>query len=336
MRTEPADRSLRRAMRMMRAWRAIGLTGWLFFLASLLYISLSGRPHQARAIKVNDEIVLWVSDKATAERVLTRIRNDKGGTQFDARVVHETVPLPEGAKIMREGEAIAQLAQQIPVLVAGWKIVLEGEDVVTMDTKEHAEKVLEELKARYAALKEGEQILAQELKPEPALRETTVPPDELYTDVRGAAEMLQSSTPETLTHVVVPGDNPSIVAQKHNVRLADLVAQNPTLKQVIDGQRYLRPGEKLAVSKRRMGVKVITVKRHEEERTKDLEPLTTRTPDLPEGEKHTTREGTPQRDKVAITVTMVNDEVTSRKEDVLANLESGEPAKIRVGTGPRR
>ncbi|MGD8239736.1 MAG: LysM peptidoglycan-binding domain-containing protein [Armatimonadota bacterium] len=332
MRTDASDRKLRRSIRMMRAWRAIGLMGWLFFLCSLAYISFPGRPNQARAITVNGEPVLWVKDERAAESVLTTVLERKGGKQFDATVVHESVPLPEGGKILSQREAMAQLMEQLPVLVVGWKIVLEGEDIVAMDTREHAEKVLAELKARWGTLKDGEQIITQELKPVPVLRETTVPPGELDTDVQQAAEKLQSSDPERVTYVVQPGDNPSLVAHKFGVGLSALVAQNPTLKQVIEGDRWLRPGEKLTVRKQRRGVKVITVKQYEEERETELEPLVRRVPNLPRGEERLDREGTPRREAVTVTVTLENDTEVGRKEDRRLIAKGERPIKL-VGTG---
>jgi len=319
---------------MMRAWRALAIIGWLFFLGALAYISFSGRPRQARAIKLDDDIVLWVKDGRAADRVLKRVLESKRGAHFDATVAHETLDLPEGVDISGEREAMAQLAQRLNVLVVGWKIVVEGKDMVTMDSKEHADKVLEELKTRWAQLKDGEQIIEQRLDPEPDIRETTVPPDELHTDVAAAAEMLQSSEPESLSYVVQPGDNPSLVASKFGVRLSDLVAQNPTLKQVIDGERYLRPGEKLVVRKQRKGVKVITVKQYEEERITELPPLIRRTAALPEGEERLEREGTPERRKVIATVTLVNDKEIGRDEELLEPFQDGErPIKL-VGTAP--
>jgi LysM repeat protein len=286
---------------MMRAWRAIGLMGWLFFLCSLAYISLSGRPNRARAITVNGQIAVWVKDERAAERVLSAVLQSKRGRQFNATVAHDTFPLPEGAQVLSERQAREQLAQQLEVLVIGWKIVLQGEDVVTMDTKEHAEKVLEELKARWRTPKEGERILSQELKPVPALRQTTVPPDELHSDVRAAAEMLQSSQPETVPYTVAAGDTLYSIADKFDVPLSDLIAQNP---QVRGRETNIHPGEKLTVKKRRRGVTVITVKQYDEEREEQLPPLIRKTPDLPEGEERLDRPGKPQRKIVTVTVTL--------------------------------
>ena len=336
MPTDTRDRKLRRATRMMKAWRALAVMGWLFFLCSLAYLSFSGRPHDARAIRVNGEIVLWVRDEDVAERVLTKVLEGKGGAHFDATVAHESAALPKGAKVLSEGEAIERLAKQLPILVTGWKMVLEGKDIVTMDSKEHAEKVLEELKARYAALKEGEQIIAQRLEPEPVIRETTVQPGEVYTDVQSAAEMLQSSQPETVTHVVQQGDTPFSIAGKFGIRLRDLVAQNPALKGVVDGERYLLPGEKLTVKKRRKGVKVITVKQYEEERTVELDPVIVRSDELPQGQERIIREGRAQRLKVAVTVTLENDREVRRKETRVAELDQGEQPRKIIGTGPPR
>jgi LysM repeat protein len=337
MPTDARDRRLRRTTRMMRAWRALALMGWLFFLCSLAYLALFGRPHHARAIKVNDEIVLWVRDEGAAERVLTKVLEGKGGAHFDATVVHESAPLPKGAKMTSEREAIDRLAERLPILQTGWKIVVGGKDIVTMDSHEDAEKVLEELKSRYAALKEGEKILAQKLEPEPVIRETTVRPGELHTDVQSAAEMLQSSQPETVTHVVQQGDTPYSIAGKFGIRLRDLVAQNPTLKQVIDGERYLLPGEKLNVKKQRKGVKVITVKQYEEERTVELDPVIVRSNELPQGQERVIREGRARRQKVTVTVTLENDREVRRKEDPIAPaLDEGEQPKKMIGTGPPR
>jgi len=331
---EQIDRRYQRMQAMLRAHRAALLLA-LIVIVILTTIILTGRGRFARAIKIDDELVALVPDKAAAEQVRSRLLEEgkddlPGQASFDHRWEDASIPV-EGREVLSVGETVEKLRPKLAVLVSAAAIEVDGREAVVMATEELAKRARDEVMRKYVGEDKSALLEPPKFRQDVRIAEVSRPADQIVTELSVAVEKLTEGGATSQTYVVRKGDWSAKIAHAHGMSLSELKELNPRVT-----ERVLYPGDELKVSAATAPLTVVTVK--EETSIKELPPETREiyTPTLPEGEREVAREGKPGKKKVWDRVVYENNQVVSRKPIRGIIIEEPQAKRVLVGTGPTK
>ncbi len=322
---------MRRQLRVTALALALSL---LFNAVCVVAMLLARRTRYARAIMINDRIVCYVKNVQAAEQLQQELLEEKranltNDVHFqenwkDLRVSVEHEP------VLTKAQAAEVLRPLLHILVSCYAISVDGEDVVYVATEDAAKAALDLVKTQYVA--PGEEVIKQEFKENVEIRPTSVPPEDLQTDIHAAAETLSTGQRATAPHKVRSGECPSEIAGKYGMSLKQLLALNPNLRRADGKLRDLVVGEELSVTRPTRRLTVRTVKEVTQTAVPySAKPQVQETTLLPPGKEEVTVPGVPGEQSVRLRLELENDQEISRERLEALVTKPAIPARIRRG-----
>ncbi|MGE5531630.1 MAG: hypothetical protein ACM3VW_05900, partial [Bacteroidota bacterium] len=201
----------------------------IIVLAALLLFAKA--PHFGRAIIIDGKVVAMVrNEKAAAavrERLLAQATGGSTTSGASFREKWEDAPRSaEGADVLSISQAVTLLRPRVTVLLEAFAIENGGLRLVVVPSKESAERVLDRLKARYAASPDAV-VRSTKLRPSPVIRPCMDIPTHIVSDELEAVKRLSSSGGIPGTYMVRAGDFPARIATSHHMSLDELHRLNP-------------------------------------------------------------------------------------------------------------
>lgn len=295
------------------------LTGLLLFAKA---------PAFGRAILIDGKSILMVRNASAATAVRERLLQPAGGADAGAtfREKWEDVTRPtDGEPVCTVNEAVRLLRDKVTVLKEAFAIEESGRQLVVVPTREMAQSVLDQLKARYGSPTDAV-VRMTKLRPEPMVRPCVVLPANIVTDQQQAVNCL-SGARRPRSYRLKAGDYPERIAAANDMTLDEFRALNPGLSRA-----GLHPGQQVQVMGQHGGLTVVTVK--ETVSTEAIPPPVRRQPTvtLPRGQKKIAEPGKAGRRRVRWEITMNNDREVLRRslsEEIIAEPQ---PQLVLVGT----
>lgn len=288
-------------------------------------------PRFGRAIIIDGKVLAMVRNDKAAAAVRERLLAQPAGAATGAaafREKWEDAPrAAEGADILSVNQAVALLRPRVTVLLEAFAIENSGRRLVVVPTKESAERVLDRLKARYAASPDAV-VRRTSLRPSPEIRPCMAIPEHIVSDEPEAVKRLGNSGGLPATYTVRAGDCPARIATRHHMSLEEFQSLNPDSR-----GRDLRVGQRLNV-RGDSGLVVVTVKETVTTKAVAAPIIREGTPSLPRGERKIAQPGKLGVKRVRWEVVMNDDREVSRRAIAEEVTVAPVPQKVLIGTGP--
>lgn len=222
-------------------------------------------------ILVDGKPVVCVSTERDARDILTKIKSRTGCNpseitfKQDVRVARA----PGNASPVSRHKAYGTMLRVVSPVVPKWAIIVDGQPVVAIPSREVAGEVLEAAKLRFGKL-------AHNLAEEPQFKENVtvdiaaVDPSIYKTNADAAVEFLftdRGSTKKDAIYTVQKGDVAAAIASKCSIKLAELAAMNSNAK-----LEHLQIGDQLRVKTTSVRPKLTVLVRDVSERTERIPP----------------------------------------------------------------
>ncbi|MCL1919221.1 MAG: peptidoglycan DD-metalloendopeptidase family protein [Peptococcaceae bacterium] len=132
-------------------------------------------------------------------------------------------------KTFEENQASAEdIAQYVKTYIPGYGIRVNEDIAIVLPTQEDAEEVLEDLKERYAARSDTNNVKSVDFLEAVDIVEEKAPPLSMKTREE-AKKALTEGRLRAVEHTVVEGDTLQDIAQEYNTTLDEILAENPGL-----------------------------------------------------------------------------------------------------------
>ncbi|RHW40410.1 M23 family peptidase [Neobacillus notoginsengisoli] len=219
-------------------------------------------------VYLNDTYIGTVSDKSVVESIIDRELQEmkQANKGIDFKLGSKLTYISEQVfrSTANNQKAAEKLAEEITLEVESAAIVIDGQPVVQLGSKEAAEETLKKLKLKYVteeqlkefearkehpstalpALKENEtRILDVRLTNEAEVKETTTEPQNILTPDE-AVNFLLKGTLEEQKYTVKDGDVLGSIAVGANLSTSELLALNPGMKE----DSLLKIGQELNIT----------------------------------------------------------------------------------------
>lgn len=213
-----------------------------------------------------------VADKAVVNKIIAAKVDDSNN--IDQQV--QNIPYQVFPSAANKQETVRTIKSIFQLQTEASAIIIDGKPVVYVDNQNTAEEVMKkliqhyvpedqltELKARKAsvnstlpALKENEsRLLDVRLSKSVSFSVENIVPEKMMS-AEEAVTFLQKGTLEEQKYVIKEGDVLEMIAQDHNLSLAEILAVNPGLK----GETLLKIGEKINITVPKPFIEVIVDK----------------------------------------------------------------------------
>ncbi|RDU37944.1 peptidase M23 [Neobacillus piezotolerans] len=204
-------------------------------------------------VYLNNTYIGTVTDKNVVETIVEKQLLDMQKLNKNFKLGSEITYIPEQVfrSTANNHEAAKRVAQEMTLEVESAAIVINGEPVVYLDSKEAAERVIKLMKYKYVTEEQLKDVEARKAQPEaslPALKEdetrildvrfsadakvemTTIAPSKIFSQEK-ALKFLQKGTLEEKKYIVKEGDVLGSIAGEANLTTAQLLALNPGMKE---------------------------------------------------------------------------------------------------------
>ncbi|MHB8756949.1 MAG: LysM peptidoglycan-binding domain-containing protein, partial [Bacillota bacterium] len=217
--------------------RALGVVhGKTVVRSALASLKNEAAKQYGRTVSLGRQVALvrYASDKDAAEAGVSQEGADQTGAGAKGQ--------PTLAELSDEAAVLEALSGLSPLVVDGFMIRVEGEDVVGLLSKDEAQAVVDELKAEEAARiqKRGASVSSLEIVQEVTVEAAAIPLDKLRAKDE-AKRILARGTDRVETYVVSRGDSLWAIASKHGMTVDTLIKANPDLPKSLT----INPGQKL-------------------------------------------------------------------------------------------
>ncbi|MEH7481302.1 peptidoglycan DD-metalloendopeptidase family protein [Neobacillus drentensis] len=213
-----------------------------------------------------------VADKAVVNKIIAEKVDDSNN--IDQQV--QNIPYQVFPSAANKQETVQTIKSIFQLQTEASAIIIDGKPVVYVDNQNTAEEVMKkliqhyvpedqltELKARKAsvnstlpALKENEsRLLDVRLSKNVSFSVENIVPEKMMS-AEEAVTFLQKGTLEEQKYVINEGDVLEMIAQDHDLTLAEILAVNPGLK----GDTFLKIGEKINITVPKPFIEVIVDK----------------------------------------------------------------------------
>ncbi|NLO88733.1 MAG: peptidoglycan DD-metalloendopeptidase family protein [Clostridia bacterium] len=256
----------------------------------------------AYVVMADGKKIALVKSPEVVESILEEITGelDKGKDfTIETDIKYEKVHVGEGE--FTEPEELREVLESyLSILSSAAAITVNGEPKVWVEDREAAEKVLENLKARFSP--EGEvKLVSLDFKEEVEIQEGLVNPDKIV-NVTEAEQILASGGEKTVTHVIQEGDTLWSIARKNNMTVAEILAANPGLQE----DCILQIGDEIKLVEVKPIINVIVEYEKIENKTIPFEVEHVKDSKLPAGTTKVVQQGEEGEKEVTYRVTTLN------------------------------
>ncbi|GIO28241.1 peptidoglycan DD-metalloendopeptidase family protein [Ornithinibacillus bavariensis] len=325
--------------------KALISTGLVTILATgIVFAEESSNVRTVQHVYVNGEHIGLVSDASVVEEVIQSklAKADKSYEDADLAIAENVKLVPELVFNPTYNNTTISNYLESNLTVKAKAVELKiGNDVVGyFDSKEAAEKVIEDYKLKYvdaetlakveaakstnkesdvpqnaeapsksADLAVGEStILDVTLSKDVSFSDKKVDPNTILT-VADGLKLLEKGTLKEEKHTVKEGEVLGSIASKYNLSLASLLKLNPSIKE----DTLIQIGQELNVTELKPFVDVIVKKEEKKEETIAFETEIKESKELLKGDEKVTQEGSDGEKVVHYTVEIRNGKVSDRK-----------------------
>ncbi len=285
---------------------------WLAILALATMVIMYRRATLPVALFVNGEPVAWVSNIALARQALAMAREElrkRYGekAEFAEAVDMGQLPLRPNASLVSPSEAAQQLLRRVTPAQQAWLIVVNGQPMLALPTKEEAEQALELTKAHFTP-PNVTLVKPPTFKEKVVVRQGKIAMERLLTDAESAAQKFISGWEPPQYHRVQQGEFAIRIARRYNLTLDELQKLNPH-----KDLNRLKVGDQLLVRRGRPLVTVVCVYQVTEKVPVPFKTERRFAPTLPGGALVTKQRGREGEKEVVVEITCENGEEVDRK-----------------------
>jgi murein DD-endopeptidase MepM/ murein hydrolase activator NlpD len=199
-------------------------------LSSTIGMAVYQESTKAYEVKVGEEVVGIVSKKASIDRVVSSIEEEKS-SQYEKEVeLEEVIEVQEvkavKSEIVEPEEIKTKLEEKVAVIADAFDIVIDGEKVVSTASEEEALKVIEELKARNMASYGTEYTVEARIAQSVATEASKAEVGEIKS-VDEAIQTIETGGVEVIEHEMKPGENFWSISEQYGTTSEEIEAANP-------------------------------------------------------------------------------------------------------------
>lgn len=256
----------------------------------------------AYAVIADGKKIALVKSPEVVESTLEEIAAELGkgkDLKIETDIKYEKVHVGEG-EFTEPEELRKVLKSYLSFLSSAAAITVDGEQKVWVEDEEAAEKVLENLKARFSP--KGEvKLIRLDFKEKVEVQKGLVAPDKIVS-ISEAEEILTSGGGKIVTHIIKKGDTLWSIARKNNMKVADILAVNPGLKE----NTILKIGSEIKLAEVRPIVNVVAEYEKIENKAVPFEIQYVNDSKMPIGTTKVVQEGEEGEKEVTYKVTTLN------------------------------
>jgi len=204
---------------------------------------------------------------------------------------------------LNEEEVIRELSKSENSFLKSWVMTVEGDNVVALNSKEKADRLINDLKNHF--LKEGGQYQDVYFKEAVEIKEKNLHANELFA-YEDALRYILTGTTELKEHQIRRGESLWTIAERHQISLEDLESANPD----IDPDK-LQIGQSISLVIPKPYITVVTTEKAVVSEKIMFENTYEKTEALYEGEEQIKKEGIFGVKEINSQVTRENGEIVS-------------------------
>jgi len=250
------------------------------FSSGPIAFALSSNSTKIYHVYLNGTYVGNVTDKSVVNKLITEKVDTakKSFTNVDLKIEPQVQYIPEQVinSTANNQETVNHFNNIFRLEAEASAIMIDGTPVVYLDNKDSAEEVIRKLKLQYVSelqldelearskqkdevlppLQENEtRLLDVRLSKDVSIEEKNITPEKIMT-ADDAVTFLQKGTLEEKKYTVAAGDALETIANKHGLKVGDLIALNPGLT----AGSFLKVGQELNVTELKPFIEVIVDK----------------------------------------------------------------------------
>lgn len=300
------------------------IMGVAFYTIFIMFlVSVVNATNMMWGVYAGERLIAVVADSAEARSVIRQLVDENSGEER-TKTLLERVSLKktrEAGPVMTGQQLKLALNDTIASRVKGIEIVVNGNTLLVMNSRQEAQQLLSELKAPYAN-PEGITRFAEDIK----LVDTLVEKNRIVS-VGRALEIVKNGTQKTSTYEVKNGDTLWGIASSLGVTVDKLIASNPGMN-----PSRLGLGDVINLDRTENLINVETLLTKVSAETIESPVEERKDPSLYLGEKRILTQGKNGRREVTYQVTMRNGAEVDRREVNEVILDQPQPRVIAAGT----
>lgn len=288
-----------------------------------------------------EEYVGAVSDQKAIQQLIDEKTEEAKNSYADFTVAVgsnvKIIPEQVFAVDVNNEETLVKLKDVLAVEATAHALVINGEPVAYLKNEEEYEEAMNLLKLQYVTQQELDSFNANKSTEQAPLSEdhqtriieislskevlgeaTTIHPEKIITPSQ-AVELLQTGAIEKQVYKVQQGDVLGSIAKAHGLKLAELLALNPSITE----NTLLKIDQEINVTVNKPLVTVQVTKEKFNVETIPFEKITQKDETMMKGESKVTQEGKDGQREVLYKVTTINGQVT--ENIVLNEVVTAEP-----------
>lgn len=292
----------------------LGLIG-LLFIATVLVGSLTSM-NNAYAVLIDGESVALVADQQEAEEVLAQMVNAKEeetGQAVQAIQQVEIVKIKQKGEKLTAEELAGELSERLEFTTAGVAILINGKNTMVVESRQVAEKLLQEAKEHYFKEQESIEVISLNVEEDVAFRTVQIGVGE-YIDYDKALTLMVNGTEKVEKHQVASGESLWTIARDNNLQVDDLKEANPQLT-----SERLQIGQELNLVKLEPMINVVATLRQSTKESIPFQTKYTNNSNLYRGQETVTQTGQRGEREVVYQLVQKNG-VTIEKKELEANV----------------
>ena len=285
-------------------------------------------------VTVNGQVLGVVDDFKPIDEGLKQIQKEFKQT-YSMEILDETELKYKKVKIERNHICPPEvfvniLRKSVDVKVMGWVIAVNDRPAASVQTKEEAEWVLEQILVPYQETKAGQQRVSTGFVEDVQIVNDAVEYSQLLEKEDALQLMTLGAGVEEQWHIVVTGESLSRISKQYGLRISDLRKANP----VVASTDTIHPGDRLlaVAPKNRVNVKFTEMIDREEEMPAPVEIIKDDSMFITEKKVVDGQEGKAGRRQIKAEITYINGMEANVEVISETILVQPEPRVIRKGT----
>lgn len=198
--------------------------------SSTLGVAVYQDSNRAYEVKVGKEVVGVVSKKSSIDRVVSSIEEEKS-SEYQQEVELEQVlevaeVKAEKADLTQPEELKTKIEEKVAVLADAFDIAIDGDVVVSVNSEEEANQIVEALKSRNMEKYGTEHTVEARIIQSIVTQASKVDVSKMKS-VEEAVEIIETGGIEIIEHEMKPGENFWSISKEYNTTSEEIEAANP-------------------------------------------------------------------------------------------------------------
>jgi len=316
-------------MRFINKFLVISLVAVLGVLSVVNVVEAAKAGHRAYSINVNDNPVIYMTEKQKAEEALATYLEEKADLVGEEVYVAQRIDIVEvrtkDVLTKKVDDAVAALDVVLTPMVVGVAIQVDGKTKTCVGSAEIGKGVLQKIKDSYVPAEDNVKALDVKFRQQVDLVPMMCDASQVAS-AEDACQVLLTPEVKEEVHVVVKGENLWNIAAANHTSVADLISINPQL----DADSVMI-NDKVTIAQEVPVLNVVTVlqKVQTNEIAYETKYVTDR--QAAKGTQKVTKEGQSGKEEVTLTIVQENGREISRVRVASTVLEEPVQRVIAVG-----